>query len=306
VDPITGEIYSITGDVSHNMAIFKPDQRGNVKPDRVLKTPHRMFGIAADEQTQELFLTSQWPAAVFVYRKSAEHREAPLRILEGPDTGLAVSTGIALDTKHQEMYVANWGSNTNFPDGKAYTAIPIHGEGEYRTWDLLDQQQHYLRKVPIPGTGRIDPPSIAVFDLKGKGNARPLRVIQGPKAQLNWPDHLYMDVERRELYVANTMENAVYVFRGTDSGNVAPIRIIKGPKTEIDHPVGVFFDAKNQELLVANWGNHRAVVFAPGASGDVAPKRRIRTAPDGAESPMLGMLGSMAYDTKRDQIIAQQ
>jgi DNA-binding beta-propeller fold protein YncE len=306
VDPITGEIYSITGDTSHNMAIFKPDQKGNVKPDRVLKTAHRTFGIAADEQAQELFLTTQWPPSIMVYRKKADEREAPLRILEGPDTKLATATGIAIDTKNQEMYVANWGPNTGFPDGKAYTAISIYGEGEYREWDLIDQQQHFLRKVPVPATGRIDPPSIAVFDLKAKGNTAPKRVIQGPNAQLNWPDHMYMDMDRRELYVANTSDNSILVFRGTDSGNAAPIRLLKGPKTEIDHPVGVFFDVKNQELYVANWGNNRAVVFSPDASGDVVPKRRIRTAPDGTESPMLANMGSMAYDSKRDQIIAQQ
>jgi DNA-binding beta-propeller fold protein YncE len=113
-------------------------------------------------------------------------------------------------------------------------------------------------------------------------------------------------MERRELYVANTMENTVLVFRGTDSGNAAPIRVLKGPKTEIDRPVGVFFDAKNQELFVSNWGNSRAVVFPQGASGDVAPKRRIRTALEGIKSPMLSTLGAMTYDAKRDQIIAEQ
>ena len=306
VDPVTGDIYSISGDTSHNMAVFSRDSRGNVKPDRVLKTPHRTFGIAADEEAQELFLTTQWPPSVMAFRKHAEGREAPLRILEGPDTRLAVVTGIAVDTKNQEMYVANWGANTSFPDGKAYTAIPVYGEGKFRTWDLLDNQQHYLRKLPLPGTGRIDPPSLLVFDLKAKGNTPPKRVIQGSSAQLNWPDHMYVDMDRRELYVANTMDQAVLVFRGTDSGNAAPIRVLKGPKTEIDHPVGVYFDAKNQEVWVANWGNQRAVVFAQGATGDVAPKRRIRAALDGTESPMLATLGAMGYDTKRDQIIAQQ
>jgi DNA-binding beta-propeller fold protein YncE len=306
VDPITGEIYSVTGDTSHNMVIFSPDARGNVKPDRVLKTPHRTFGIAADEEAQELFVTTQWPSTVMVFRKQAEGREAPLRILEGPATRLAIATGIALDTKNKELYVANWGVSTGFPDGKTYSAIPIYGEGKYRTWDLLDQQQHFLRKLPLPGTGQIGPPSIAVFDLKASGNTAPLRVIQGPNAQLNWPDHMYVDMERRELYVANTMENTVLVFRGTDSGNAAPIRVLKGPKTEIDRPVGVFFDAKNQELFVSNWGNSRAVVFPQSASGDVAPKRRIRTALEGIKSPMLSTLGAMTYDAKRDQIIAEQ
>jgi 6-phosphogluconolactonase (cycloisomerase 2 family) len=115
-----------------------------------------------------------------------------------------------------------------------------------------------------------------------------------------------IDVEHRELYVANLMDDSVLVFRVTDQGNAAPIRVIKGPKTSIDHPQGVFFDAKNQELFVSNWGNHSATVYPRMANGDVAPLRKIRNAPEGVKSPMITHLGAMAYDTKRDEILVEQ
>jgi hypothetical protein len=306
VDPATGEIYSVAGDVSHNMAIFSRDQKGNVKPDRVLKTPHRGYGIASDEQAGELFLTSQWPAAVFAFRKQASGREAPLRILEGRGTKLAGTMGLALDTKNREMYVGNWGSTSDPFPGMGYDGIPIYGEGVYRTWETADQLQQFFRRRMQPGTGTIVPPSINIYDIKAQGEVPPLRVIQGDKTQLNWPSHMYMDMDRRELYVANTMDNSILVFRGTDSGNVAPVRILKGPKTEIDHPMGVFFDAKNQEIAISNWGNQRVVIFPANANGDVAPKRRIRTAPEGTGSPMMSHLGAMGFDTKRDEILVNQ
>jgi DNA-binding beta-propeller fold protein YncE len=306
VDPVTGEIYSIAADVSHNMAIFAPDAKGNVKPARVLKVPHRGFGIAADEATQEMFLTSQWPAAIFAYRKQAEGREAPLRIIEGRGTKLAGPMGLALDTKSQEMYVGNWGSTSDPYPGMSYSGIPIYGEGKYRTWETADQLQQFFRRRMAPGTGTISPPSILTFPIKGKGEIAPERVIQGPRAQLNWPGHMYTDVERRELYVANTLDDSVLVFRTTDSGNVAPIRVIKGPKTLLDRPLGVFYDAKNQEVVVSTWGNQRALIFPRTANGDVAPIRQIRSAPDGVGSPMLSHLGAMTYDTKRNEIVVDQ
>jgi DNA-binding beta-propeller fold protein YncE len=306
VDPVTGEIYSITGDTSHNMAIFAPDSKGNVKPARVLKIPHRGFGIAADEESQELFLTAQWPAAVFAFRKQAEGREAPLRIIEGPTTKLAGTVGLALDTKSGELLVGNWGSTSDPYPGMSYSGIPIYGEGKYRTWETADQLQQFFRRRMAPGTGRINPPSILTFPIKGHGDIAPERVIQGPNAQLNWPGHMYMDVERRELYVANTLDDSVLVFRSTDTGNVAPIRVIKGPRTNISRPLGVYFDAKHQEVVVSTWGNQRALIFSRTANGDVAPIRQIRSAPDGVGSPQLSHLGGMSFDTKREEILAYQ
>lgn len=72
VDPNNGDIYSLTGDTSDNLIVFTHDQKGNVPPVRELKTPHRMYGITADEGTGEMFITTQWPASVFVYRKEAQ------------------------------------------------------------------------------------------------------------------------------------------------------------------------------------------------------------------------------------------
>ena len=158
----------------------------------------------------------------------------------------------------------------------------------------------------VPGSGRFNPPSVLAFPLKASGNVAPERVIQGPKTQLDWPTHMSMDVERQELYVANSMDNSVLVFRAGDSGNVEPIRAIKGPRTSIDHPQGVFFDAKNQELVVSNWGNHSATVYSRMADGNAAPIRKIRNAPEGIPSPMISHLGAMAYDSKRDEILAEQ
>jgi 6-phosphogluconolactonase (cycloisomerase 2 family) len=156
----------------------------------------------------------------------------------------------------------------------------------------------------VPGSGQFFPPSIAVYSLKASGDVAPLRVIQGPKTQMNWPAHLAVDEERGELYVANDMGDSILAFSTTSStGDAAPIRVLKGPKTMIKNPTGVFLDMKNNELWVASFGNHTATVFPRGASGDVAPLRVIRSGP--LEEPALGIGNPhpIAYDPNREEIL---
>src|SRR5207247_8725959 len=91
------------------MPVFSKNARGNVAPDRLLATPHRTWGITADETRQELYMTIQYPSAVTVYRKTAANNDAPLRMLEGDATELADPHGIALDLKNDLMIVSNHG-----------------------------------------------------------------------------------------------------------------------------------------------------------------------------------------------------
>jgi len=155
----------------------------------------------------------------------------------------------------------------------------------------------------LPGSGRYEPPSISVYSIRASGDTTPLRVIEGPDTQLNWPAHISLDEEHGEVYVANDGTDAILVFRVTDSGNVAPARVLKGPKTQIKNPTGVYVDTVNNELIVANMGNHRATVYARTAQGDTPPIRTIRTAADGTPALQIGNPGAVAYDSKRDELL---
>ena len=87
------------------------------------------------------------------------------------------------------------------------------------------------------------------------------------------------------------------------NGDAAPIRVIAGPKTMIKNPTGVFADLKNQELWVANFGSHSATVFPFDANGNATPKRIIRSGPPDAGAPMLGNPHTVAFDTKRNEVL---
>ena len=137
-----------------------------------------------------------------------------------------------------------------------------------------------------------------------KGDTAPVRVIQGPKTQLNWSGTMALDPDTGDLYVANDGGQSLLVFRGpTDNGDVAPTRVVKGNKTGLSYPVGLTIDTKNKEIWAANLGNSSATVYPLMANGDVAPLRTIRSAPRDKVSLRFGKTSTVAYDTKREQIL---
>jgi DNA-binding beta-propeller fold protein YncE len=293
IDPATGDIYAVNNDTVDSLVIFSRKAVGDVAPDRELHTPHGTFGIAVDEETKELFLSVQHDNAIVVYNKLEKGFEAPIRVVQGSHTGLADPHGMAFDPKNKLLFVANHGS---YHDVRA--ALP----GETRR-ETVFPGFPLNREDAVPGSGKFVPPSIAVYASNAKGDALPLRVIQGPQTQMDWPTAVTLDLERNELFVANDGGNSILVFDASASGDVAPLRVLKGPNSLVSNPTGVYFDAKNQELWVANFGNHTSAVYKPGASGDAAPIRVIRSAKAIDNVPGMGNPHPIAFDTKRDQIL---
>jgi DNA-binding beta-propeller fold protein YncE len=298
IDPKNGDIFAPNNDTVDTLVVFSQGSNGDVKPKRALHTPHGTFGIAVDEKRNEMFLTTQHDSTVVVFRKDADQDEAPIRLLQGDDTGLADPHGIAIDPKDEVFFVANYGSRgLRRADQEIRTGVPGLGKGRDKAnWPLG-------REYAIPGSGTHSAPSISVHALSAKGNDRPLRVIQGPKTQLNWPTGIAFDAERRELFVANDMGPSILVFDANARGDVAPKRVLKGPKTKLANPTAVTLDFKNGELWVSNFGSHSATAYPMTAQGDVTPLRTIRAAPVSAPSLMIGNPGALTYDSKRQEIL---
>ena len=270
IDPKTGNVHSVAMDTADSMIVFPGGANGDVAPIRKLNTPHRNFAAAANEEKGEIYITIQYPPKVMVYRKEANGNEKPLRVLEGEHTGLYDTHGIVLDVKRNLMFVGTWG---NASDHK------------------------------VAGTGKFYPPSINVYPLDASGDTAPLRIIQGPKTQLDWAGGMSLDPDSGDLYVANDVGNSILVFHGTDQGNVAPARVIKGNKSGLSHPAGISVDTKNKEVWVSNMGNSSATCYSLAAHGNAAPLRTIRSAPLGRMSVKFGKPQAVAYDSKREQYL---
>jgi hypothetical protein len=270
IDPKNGDIYTVASDTADNMIVFPRAAQGDVAPARKLKTPHRNFATAVDEEKGEVFITIQYPPKVVVYRKQASGDDKPIRILEGPHTGLSDAHGMVIDVQKKLMFVSSWGNASDYK---------------------------------VAGTGKFYAPSITVYPLDASGDTAPLRTIQGPKTQLDWAAAMAVDPDAGYVYLANDLGNSVIGFKETDNGDVAPTRVLKGPKTGLRNPTGVAVDSKNKELWVSSLGNSSATVYPLSANGDVAPLRTIRSAPAGRTSVKFGKPQAVAYDSKRQEYL---
>ncbi len=283
LDPQRKEILAVNNDIEDTMMVLPYDAQGNDAPSRLLSVPHQAWGLAMSRTHDQIAVTVEIQEAVVIYKRDAKNVEAPMRYIRGPNAGLADPHGIFWDDRHNEIGVANHGNFRGLVKNVGGGCVPT-GTAD-------------------PEAGAVLPPSITIFSGDARGDAKPLRVVQGDKTKLDFPMGLAEDVEHDEFAVANNGDNSVLVFSRTADGNAAPIRTIGGGKTGITRPMGIAIDTTNDEIWVSNFGDHTALVFDRNANGDVAPRRIIRTAPKGTPSPGFGNPQAVAYDSKREQIL---
>ncbi len=299
IDPKNGDVYATNNDSLRGLNIFGTQAVGNFKPDRIILSPYGSYGLAVDEARQELLLTIQHNSAILVYPKNARGDAEPVRLIQGDQTRMADPHNIALDAKNRLLYVTNYGNSHKAVRG---TVGATPGSPRREFWPAGNNLGQYRREV-VTGSGAFGPPRVTVFPADASGNVAPLRVIEGPKAQLDWPTGITVDAEHNELFVSNEVGDSINVYRADANGDVAPIRVIKGAKTMLKAPAGIFVDVANDELWVANYGSHSATVYRRTASGDAAPIRTIRVGPADAPATLISNPYMIAFDTRRDQII---
>ena len=287
LDPEHKEILAVNNDIEDTLVVLPYGAHGNEAPKRMLSVPHQAWGLALSRTHQELAITVELQEAVVIYKREAHNVEAPMRVIRGPNAGLADPHGIVWDDQHNEITVANHGNYRGL--------VKDVGGGCVPTGALADNAELEA--------GAVLPPSITTYSGDARGDAKPLRKIQGDKTGLDFPMGLGDDPANNEFAVANNGDSSVLIFSRTAEGNVAPVRVISGAKTGVNRPMGVAIDPVNNELWVSNFIDHSALVFDRKGNGNVAPKRVIRTAPEGTPSPGFGNPQTVAYDSKRGQIL---
>jgi len=285
LDPQHQEIYTANNDIEDTVVVMPYSASGNVKPERVFSVPHQAWGLALSDSADQIAVTVEVQNTVAFYRRQVEGVEAPVRILRGQATGLADPHGIYWDDSHNEIGVASHG---NFRG-----VVKNTGGGCSPSFVVEDEAE----------AGESRPPSIRIFAANAKDDAKPLRVIQGSKTGLDWPMGVAYDPQHDTIAVANNGDSSVLIFGRNSNGDGAPLRVIRGARTGISHPMGVAIDPQRGEIWVSNWGDHSALAFDSAARGNVAPKRIIRSARRGTPTPGFGNPMSLAYDSKRDELL---
>jgi hypothetical protein len=112
----------------------------------------------------------------------------------------------------------------------------------------------------------------AILFFRGGANGEdpPVRIIQGPKTELNYTDNVAVDPVNGEVITAQRRTNSIMVFKRAPAGDEPPVRILHGPKTRLDRPYRVGIDSVNNLLAVTT--SEGILVFNRTDSGDVAPK----------------------------------
>jgi DNA-binding beta-propeller fold protein YncE len=198
MDPAHRELFTVNNDVEDRLIVFDYDARGNVKPKRLLYVPHQAWGIAFAPKRDVMALSVQTPNMFVVFKREAKKFDAPIRSVRGPKTQMADPHGIYFDETHNEVVVANHG---NFRPGELITSYTAYDARESRQeragGEVLDENAR----------GKFLPSSVTIFDGDAHGDVAPLRVIQGPLSQIDWPMGVAVDEVNNEIVVANNGDN---------------------------------------------------------------------------------------------------
>jgi hypothetical protein len=208
LDPRHEEIYTANNDIEDTVVVMPYTVSGDVKPGRVFSVPHQAWGLALSEENDQIAVTVEVQNTIVFYRRQVQGVEAPVRIIRGRATGLADPHGIYWDESHNEIGVANHG---NFRG-----VVSNAGGGCTPSFVVEDQAE----------AGESLPPSIRIFSATAKDDAKPLRVIEGPKSGLDRPMGVAYDPPHDTIAVANNGDSSILIFDRNSSGDVRPLRII--------------------------------------------------------------------------------
>ena len=82
-----------------------------------------MHDVRYDAVHDEIVVPVPYAQAILTFRGGADGQESPIRIIQGPKTGIKNPPGIALDAKLGELYVANMGT-------PSITVFPVTANGD--------------------------------------------------------------------------------------------------------------------------------------------------------------------------------
>jgi hypothetical protein len=154
----------------------------------------------------------------------------------------------------------------------------------------------------------VNPFASAILTFRGGANGQegPIRIIQGPKAQVGG-SRLDVDPIHNEIFVPDG--NRILVYPRDANGDVAPLRIIEGPDTQLKQAQSIAVDPVNNIIAVGlNRGEDRPedrsldgslIVFNRTDNGNVKPRGVIR----GPKSGIIRINQVQVYP-KRKLIIA--
>src|SRR5215471_13123197 len=257
---------------------------GNMAPARVItgsatKLARTMHGIAYDPQRDEIYAPNALADAVLVFRGGANGDEPPVRIIQGPNTGLVNPHAISLDLEHREILVASLSA-------RAIAVFPMDASGNAPPVRYIKGSKTGLGHVVGLGVDSssnllvvANSEDIAFFNRTDTGNIAPVGEIKGRRTGIrDEPWELYVHKGKIFLAASNHLHVNVYsgvtlkegftnppedpwlnpelgfigVWSVRDRGGTPPRALIKGPLSQLVHPTGLALNERDGEVYVTD------------------------------------------------------
>lgn len=258
------------------MAAFARLAKENEKPTRQLagqKTllARTMHDIRYDAIHDEILVGNPFAQAILVFRGGANGEEPPIRVIQGPQTQLRSPDRVEVDPVNNEILVAN---------RDAVLVFPREAHGDVKPLRIIrgpDTGFRSARAVAVDAINNVIVVNVSgsrtaaleVFHRTDEGNAKPRRVISGPKTGLSELEQMQVYPPRGWILVAQTSDSSfqeptdtfVGVWSIRDHGDVPPRWKMGGEKSTLKKPRGIALNAKNKEVIVADMRLNAILTF---------------------------------------------
>jgi len=250
--------------------------------------------VGVDAVRNEVYLqdSNRWSIRVFSRLDNAKPGEPPTeprRVISGPTSDVQFNSCVWVDPGSGDIYTVE--NDT----GDSIVVFANRATGDAEPLRKL-KVTHRAQSMTIDdATGELFlsvqyPPQVAVYSKTASGDARPIRLIEGPKTRFSDVHGIAIDSKNKLLYVNNWGNVSDYkvagsghfeppsisVYPTTADGDTAPLRVIQGAKTQLDWPGAMSVDPDTGDLYVANDMGQSILVFRRTDRGDVAPARVVK------------------------------
>ena len=270
------------------IATFARLAKENAQPKRLLagqKTllSRTMHDIRYDAVHDEFLVTNPFAQAILVFRGGADGEEAPIRVIQGPDTMLK-GTGAAaggvdrldVDPVHDEIFI---------PAGDTILVYPRTGNGNVPPLRVIQGPQTKLRRaqaiavdpvhnVVVAGTNRAyqnGHGALLIYNRTDEGDAAPRGIILGPKSEIGNMNQLLIYSPKGWIVAAQSGDSYgvlepegvfVGIWSIHDNGDVPARWKLGGPESTLKKPRGVALDPRNKEIMIADMRLNAVLTFS--------------------------------------------
>ena len=234
-------------------------------------------GIAVDSTFGNIYVADESGASVFVYSAGSKGNVAPTATISGPATGLISPEGIALDSSGN-IYVADESaasvfvypplaslpSQPNYPNVTPSATISGSNTGLNAPYGIaLDSSGNIYLADALAASAFVYPPLASLPSQPNYPNVTPTAAISGSDTGLSYPQGIALD-SSRNIYVADSSANKVFVYPAGSNGNGAPspTTISTTMTTGLGWPQGIALDSSGK-IYVTDDG------FSGGGPGSV-------------------------------------